>query len=165
MVASRAGREHDRGLYASYGEGSAHIRDLRSRWHVVESRELDAPAERVERVLADALFTATGTRVLEREGAPHVELRRPRSVFDLCEVDATVTPLDEARSRVEATIAFDLSDGRIDLVIMLTSSVFGIPVSLAWRAASIRGARAYARATLDALWKALADLTASAAYR
>lgn len=132
---------------------------------MAESRELDVSPERARLVVADALFTATGQSVLDRETAPRVELRRPLSVFDRCEVSASVEPLGGDRARVDASVAFDISEKRIDAVLMLTTSVVGIPFGIAWRGASIRGARRDAAATFAALWKAMADLTGSAAYR
>lgn len=149
-----------------YGDYGPKIGNVRSKWEVTEAREIDLGPDRARRVLPDALFTATGATVIDAEsGSPRVELRRAMSVFDACTMTAAVEPIGEERSRIEATVTFDVSDARLDAVLMLTTSVVGIPVSLAWRAASIRSSRKYARATLDALWKALDDLTRGPVYR
>ena len=134
---------------------SPRIGDVDTRWHVTDSRTFEMPLERVRLVLPDALATVTklgGTR-------------RRLSIFDRCELSAEATEGSEGGARVDATVTFEASDQRVGALVMITTSVIGIPLGVAWRQLSVREARAHARATLDALWRAIRELAPASVYR
>lgn len=140
--------------------------DADTRWSVSEAREFELPPQRLEALMHDTLFAVLGRAPERTEGEPatwRVPLVRRLSVFDEWELVVVLTSRDDL-AHVEVTVSFAATEGHVGAFLWVSQSLIGLPASLAWRALSIRDARAFARATSRKLWAAL-GAHAGRAYR
>lgn len=143
--------------------------EVRSNWHIGESREFELAPSQIEDFVADALRRVTGQEPIVMPDAPHewiVPMRRAFSLYDQWALEVTIAPVaDGMRTKVTADVSFDASASRIDTFVMTTSSVVGIPLAFGWRAQSQRSARKQAEKLFAEIWKALAPRVETSAYR
>jgi hypothetical protein len=87
-------------------------------------------------------------------------------MFDQCEITIALADADDdSASNVDVEVVFDASTPRLGLVLGLTTSIVGIPLGVGWRWYSTRTAKAEAKKTIAALWRALDVRLAMHAYR
>jgi hypothetical protein len=141
--------------------------DVDLRWSVVETKRFERSREWMSGSVRTAIVRATNARAVEENPYDwRGKVSSALSLFDECEVLATVSSSDdEASSIVDIRLSFEPTSARVAALLWMSTSLVGMPLAYAWRAQSVRRWRAWSRAVLDRFWGALTPPRARSAYR
>jgi hypothetical protein len=125
-------------------------------WIITDSREDARSLDELRHILADALAVGLGIRVIEEPAFHwHATTKLARSLFDCVRVEISLHEGVRSTSVVEVSFEFESTQTNVTAILLLTTSLIGLPLLYLWRAWSVGRVRSYSKHALGVIWQGL----------